>query len=98
MTGIEGHSDPAAAMAAGKAGHPDCGAELARRIESFLDGELDEAEVEELRGHMAACYPCQAEVDLRARIRALVREGCAETAPLDLADRIRARLQAVNGE
>jgi anti-sigma factor (TIGR02949 family) len=94
MIATEAQPDPVP----GTAAHPDCGDELVRRIESFLDGELAEAEEEELRGHLTACYPCQAEVDLRDRIRALLREGCAETAPLDLVDRIRVRLQATTGE
>jgi len=70
---------------------PHC-ADLAERIERFLDGDLDAAETRELDAHLDDCLPCTEERELRARIRALVREGCAERAPADLVDRVRARL------
>jgi mycothiol system anti-sigma-R factor len=72
--------------------------DLAERIERYLDGELDAAETDELRAHMAGCYPCSEEVDLRDQIRALVRQGCAEPAPADLVARVRARLASIGGE
>lgn len=68
-----------------------CG-DLAERIERFLDGELDEAQTAQLREHMASCYPCAEELELRDQIRALVRQGCEQPAPPDLVARIRARL------
>ena len=71
--------------------HPHCG-DLAERIERFLDGELDAAEARELDAHLDDCLPCTSERELRARIRALVREGCAERAPAELVDRVRASL------
>jgi len=74
-----------------------CG-DLAERIERYLDGELDAAEADQLREHMAGCYPCTEEVELRDQIRALVRHGCAEPAPVDLVARVRARLATVAGE
>lgn len=74
--------------------HPRCG-DLAERIERFLDGELDAAAARELDAHLADCLPCTEERDLRARVQSLVREGCAERAPAELIDRVRARLAAV---
>lgn len=71
--------------------HPHC-EDLAERIERFLDGELDQAEARELDRHLDDCLPCTSERELRARIRALVREGCAERAPADLVDRVRESL------
>ena len=71
--------------------HPHC-EDLAERIERFLDGELDASEARELDEHLDDCLPCTSERELRARIRALVREGCTERAPADLIDRVRARL------
>ena len=75
--------------------HPRCG-DLAERIERFLDGELDAAEARELDAHLSACLPCTDERDLRERVRSLIREGCAERAPADLIDRVRARLAEVS--
>ena len=76
--------------------HPHC-EDLAERIERFLDGDLDAAEARELDAHLDDCLPCTSERELRARIRELVREGCAERAPEDLVDRVRARLAHVAG-
>jgi mycothiol system anti-sigma-R factor len=76
---------------AGGGQHPHC-ADLAERIERFLDGDLDADETRELDAHLDDCLPCTGERELRARIRALVREGCAERAPAELIDRVRARL------
>jgi len=73
--------------------HAHC-EDLAERIERFLDGELDASEARELDAHLDDCLPCTSERELRSRIRALVREGCAERAPADLVDRVRARLHA----
>ena len=74
--------------------HPHC-EDLAERIEQFLDGALDADQTRELDEHLDDCLPCTSERELRARIRELVREGCAERAPADLVDRVRARLSAV---
>jgi mycothiol system anti-sigma-R factor len=71
--------------------HPHCD-DLAERIERFLDGDLDAAETRELDAHLDDCLPCTSERELRARIRALVREGCAERAPVELVERVRASL------
>ena len=71
--------------------HPHC-EDLAERIERFLDGDLDRDEARELDAHLDDCLPCTSERELRARIRSLVREGCAERAPDDLVARVRASL------
>jgi len=72
--------------------------DLAERIERYLDGELDAAQIAELRAHMADCFPCTEEVGVREQIRALVRQECAELAPVDLVARVRARLATVTDE
>jgi mycothiol system anti-sigma-R factor len=76
--------------------HPHC-EDLAERIERFLDGELDHAEARELDAHLADCLPCTSERELRGRLRALVREGCAERAPAELVARVRASLAQAAG-
>lgn len=81
-------------MSPSGASHPHCD-DLAERIERFLDGDLDAAETRELDAHLDDCLPCTTERELRARIRELVREGCAERAPSDLVDRVRRRLAEV---
>jgi mycothiol system anti-sigma-R factor len=76
--------------------HPHC-EDLAERIERFLDGELDAVEARELGTHLEDCLRCTQDRELRARLRELVREGCAERAPAQLVDRVRARLHEVAG-
>jgi mycothiol system anti-sigma-R factor len=90
--------DGARGMAGMPAGgmHPHC-EDLAERIERFLDGDLDQAEARELDAHLDDCLPCTSERELRARLRELVREGCAERAPEDLVERVRARLASIGG-
>jgi mycothiol system anti-sigma-R factor len=77
--------------------HPHC-ADLAERIERFLDGDLDQSEARELDAHLDDCLPCTSERDLRGRIRALVREGCSERAPVELVERVRASLAQLSPE
>ena len=88
------HGPTVRGMSPASGAHPHCD-DLAERIERFLDGELDAEQVRELDEHLDDCLPCTTERELRARIRELVREGCAERAPADLIDRVRARLTAV---
>jgi mycothiol system anti-sigma-R factor len=93
MSGTKGERDPVGVPPAGVL-RPHC-ADLAERIERFLDGDLDAAEARELDSHLVDCLPCVQERDLRSRLRELVREGCAERAPMELAERVRARLLEV---
>jgi mycothiol system anti-sigma-R factor len=81
-------------MSASAGQHPHC-ADLAERIELFLDGELDVAQARQLDAHLDDCLPCASERELRARLRELVREGCVERAPAELVERVRARLDEI---
>jgi mycothiol system anti-sigma-R factor len=94
VNGGDGHSVSGMGPQSGM--HPHC-EDLAERIERFLDGELDATEARELDAHLDDCLPCTSERELRARIRELVREGCAERAPADLVARVRARLVETAG-
>jgi hypothetical protein len=49
-------------------------------------------ETRELDEHLDDCLPVHDGARAAGRIRELVREGCAERAPADLVDRVRARL------
>ena len=57
--------------------HDDKCAEVARRVHAFLDGELPEADADDLRAHLDACEQCLDEVDLVAALKKLVRRSCA---------------------
>lgn len=69
----------------------DC-SEALQELESYLDGELPEGELADIRDHLAECYPCADRATFEEQLRALVRERCAEKAPSSLVDAIRARL------
>jgi anti-sigma factor (TIGR02949 family) len=82
---------------------PSCGEECSdalERLEAFLDGELPNTDVEELRDHLTACYPCTERASFEEQLRTIVRQGCAEEAPPRLVGRIRAVLDdgAVPGD
>lgn len=70
---------------------PECEAAL-ERLEAYLDGELPEVEVSSLAAHLQACYPCTDRASFEEQLRALLRERCRESAPTELAGRIRAQL------
>lgn len=64
-------------------------------LERYLDGELPDADLDEIRGHLADCYPCADRATFAEQLRALVRDRCAERAPEALVDRIRERLRTI---
>lgn len=76
----------------------ECGtncAEALRDLERYLDGELPEGELADIRAHLSACYPCADRADFDEQLRAIVRRGCSEAAPPSLIVRIRMRLDDV---
>ena len=75
----------------GTGGDLDCDRALAE-LERYLDGELPASELDTVRDHLAACYPCADRATFEEQLRAIVRERCAEAAPPTLVERIRSRL------
>lgn len=64
------------------------------RVQQFLDGELNEAEADELRLHLDACSHCIDGADLIEAYRRLVRRSCASRAPESLRLRIMTSMQS----
>jgi mycothiol system anti-sigma-R factor len=63
--------------------------ETVARLQTFLDRELNDLEVGEVRMHLEACPPCENHFVFEERLRMLVRtHGCPEKAPVSLRDRI----------
>ena len=60
-------------------------------LESYLDGELDRAAVDELESHLAGCAGCRAELAALEGLRSALRAVPRERAPAAL----RARLAAI---
>jgi mycothiol system anti-sigma-R factor len=76
---------------------PDCGPdcqEALARLEAYLDGELPDTQLHEIKDHLTACYPCTDRASFEEQVRALVRRECTEVAPSALLGRIRVRLEA----
>lgn len=71
--------------------------ESLRRLEAYLDGELEDLTKEQLRSHLATCGSCTDQADLSTQLRELVRQGCVDQAPQRLRGRILAHLDELSG-
>ena len=58
-------------------------------IEPYLDGDLPEDEAARLRGHLAACTACAAELELAARIQSELRSLPQLDCPPEVLERVR---------
>jgi mycothiol system anti-sigma-R factor len=65
------------------------------RIVYFLDHELDEADIADVRVHLDECAPCLQNYDLQRTVKALVARSCHETAPETLRQRVRVQIQEI---
>ena len=75
----------------------DCPEALAR-LQEYLDGELDEAAIEDVSHHLAQCYPCGDRVEFERHLRAVVRTNVAtEVAPTGLLEKVRDRCRGETG-
>ena len=72
----------------------DCAEALSRLFE-FLDAELDEADGDRIRQHLADCEPCLAEYDIEDHLKKLVRRCCSDMAPAELHVRIRRQMSVL---
>lgn len=64
------------------------------RLEQYLDGELPEGSLDDLKQHLTDCYPCTERLSFEEQLRAIVRRQCVEHAPERLVARIRQKLEA----
>jgi len=66
----------------------DC-KETVARLQVFLDRELSELEVQDVRLHLDACPPCLNTFKFEEHLKRLVQvKACPETAPTSLRARI----------
>jgi mycothiol system anti-sigma-R factor len=70
-------------------------ADFLERIVYFLDNELDEADVADVRVHLDECAPCLQNYDLQRTVKAMVARSCHETAPETLRQRVRVQIQEI---
>lgn len=76
---------------------PDC-SKVLDQVYEYLDGELSESDLVQIRQHLDDCSPCLQQYDLDVALKALVRRCCQETAPADLRDRIMIKITEVRIE
>jgi mycothiol system anti-sigma-R factor len=63
-------------------------------LETYLDGESDEAFAAVLRRHLEECPPCLDRADFQRELRALIASRCRESAPTRLLDKVKADIEA----
>ncbi|MEX2503945.1 MAG: mycothiol system anti-sigma-R factor [Egicoccus sp.] len=83
------------------AANSECGnqcQEALARLERYLDGELPNTSLEEVKEHLTACYPCTDRASFEEQLRAIVRRDCVESAPPTLVSRIREHLSGLQTE
>ncbi len=69
--------------------HMDCD-ETAERLNLYLDRELSDADVAQVREHLSECPPCERIFDFQAEVKRLVRkECCSDDAPARLREWVR---------
>ncbi|WP_043624267.1 mycothiol system anti-sigma-R factor [Nonomuraea candida] len=85
-------------MSCGKPHDTDC-REVLDKVYSYLDGELTEGDVAEIRVHLDECSPCLKEYDLDKAIKALVHKHCGcDPVPADLRSKVLDRIAQVRAE
>jgi mycothiol system anti-sigma-R factor len=85
-------------MSCGKPHDVPC-SEVLARVYSYLDGEIEEAGIAEIRVHLDECGPCLREYGLEEAVKRLVHKHCgSETVPNELRSKVLSRIQAVQIE
>lgn len=70
-------------------------ADYLEQIVYFIDNELDDADCADVRRHLDTCNPCLVKYDLQRTVKSVVARSCAESAPLELRERVLLQLRAV---
>jgi anti-sigma factor (TIGR02949 family) len=73
----------------------DCRTVL-NRLWAYLDGELPAPDCSEMERHFEVCVYCLKVAGFDAEFKAVVRRSCGKAdVPVDLAERVRARLREI---
>ncbi|GAA3109974.1 mycothiol system anti-sigma-R factor [Nonomuraea sp. NPDC049421] len=85
-------------MSCGKPHDTDC-REVLDKVYAYLDGELTEGDVADIKVHLDECSPCLKEYDLDKAIKALVHKHCGcDPVPADLRSKVLDRIAQVRSE
>jgi len=73
--------------------------EVLARVYSYLDGQLREVSLAQVRQHLDECGPCLREYGLEEAVRRLVHKHCGhEQVPTELRTKVLSRIQEVRAE
>ena len=82
-------------MSCGKPHDVPC-SEVLARVYDYLDGEIEESGLEQIREHLDECGPCLREYGLEEAVKRLVHKHCGhDVVPGDLRIKVLARIQEV---
>ncbi|MET8863334.1 mycothiol system anti-sigma-R factor [Nonomuraea sp. NPDC004580] len=85
-------------MSCGKPHETDC-REVLDKVYAYLDGELTEGDVADIKVHLDECSPCLKEYDLDKAVKALVHKHCGcDPVPADLRSKVLDRIAQVRSE
>jgi mycothiol system anti-sigma-R factor len=73
--------------------------EILDRVYSYLDHELPEEGIAQVREHLDECAPCLREFGMEEAVKKLVHKSCgSEPTPADLRHKVLTRIEAVRVE
>lgn len=85
-------------MSCGKPHDVPC-SEVLARVYSYLDGEIEDKSIAQIREHLDECGPCLREYGLEEAVKRLVQKCCgSEAAPSGLRTKVLVRIQAIRAE
>ncbi|MEN3539743.1 mycothiol system anti-sigma-R factor [Microbispora sp. ZYX-F-249] len=85
-------------MSCGKHHDTPC-SQVLDRVYTYLDGELDNDRIAEIRKHLDECGPCLEEYGLEEAVKRLVAKHCGcDPVPRDLRSKVLSRIEQVRAE
>ena len=85
-------------MSCGKPHNVPC-TEVLATVYSYLDGEMEDSDYQEIRVHLEECGPCLREYGLEDLVKKLVQKCCGQEAvPGELRAKVMMRIAAVRSE
>jgi mycothiol system anti-sigma-R factor len=85
-------------MSCGKPHDVPC-SEVLARVYSYLDGEIEDQGLAQIRDHLDECGPCLREYGLEEAVKRLVHKCCgAEAAPSGLRTKVLVRIRTIRAE
>jgi len=75
----------------------DC-SDVIEAVYLYIDGELSEEGINNIRDHLDECSPCLREYGIEQDVKALIARCCSETAPDTLRVSVLQRIQVIRTE